>query len=308
MKLNKPKFWQTNNSIYSIILLPITFVLLVLIFLKKKITRKNIFNIPILCVGNIYVGGTGKTPLSILIANELKIFGKKPVIIKKFYKKHEDEHLLIKEKSESIILRNRINAIKIAEKNYDLAIMDDGFQDYSIKKDFNILCFHSQQLIGNGFVFPSGPLRENLNAIKNVQVIIINGEKKLNFEKKILKINKNIKIFYSKYLLLDIENLQNEKILAFAGIGNPENFFNLLIACGLDVKKTLSFPDHYEFNENELLKIIQEAKKNNYKIVTTEKDFFRIKKYQLKEIYCCKTKLEISEKNDLISEIKRLYD
>ena len=186
--------------------------------------------------------------------------------------------------------------------------MDDGFQDYSIKKDFNILCFHSQQLIGNGFVFPSGPLRENLNAIKNVQVIIINGEKKLNFEKKILKINKNIKIFYSKYLLLDIENLQNEKILAFAGIGNPENFFNLLIACGLDVKKTLSFPDHYEFNENELLKIIQEAKKNNYKIVTTEKDFFRIKKYQLKEIYCCKTKLEISEKNDLISEIKRLYD
>jgi|TARA_B110001452_G_scaffold256899_1_gene250651 tetraacyldisaccharide 4'-kinase len=308
MKLNKPKFWQTNNSIYSIILLPITFVLLVLIFLKKKITRKNIFNIPILCVGNIYVGGTGKTPLSILIANELKIFGKKPVIIKKFYKKHEDEHLLIKEKSESIILRNRINAIKIAEKNYDLAIMDDGFQDYSIKKDFNILCFHSQQLIGNGFVFPSGPLRENLNAIKNVQVIIINGEKKLNFEKKILKINKNIKIFYSKYLLLDIENLQNEKILAFAGIGNPENFFNLLIACGLDVKKTLSFPDHYEFNENELLKIIQEAKKNNYKIVTTEKDFFRIKKYQLKEIYCCKTKLEIFEKNELISEIKRLYD
>ena len=308
MKLNKPKFWQTNNSIYSIILLPITFVLLVLIFLKKKITRKNIFNIPILCVGNIYVGGTGKTPLSILIANELKIFGKKPVIIKKFYKKHEDEHLLIKEKSESIILRNRINAIKIAEKNYDLAIMDDGFQDYSIKKDFNILCFHSQQLIGNGFVFPSGPLRENLNAIKNVQVIIINGEKKLNFEKKILKINKNIKIFYSKYLLLDIENLQNEKILAFAGIGNPENFFNLLIACGLDVKKTLSFPDHYEFNENELLKIIQEAKKNNYKIVTTEKDFFRIKKYQLKEIYCCKTKLEIPEKNELISEIKRLYD
>ena len=308
MKLNKPKFWQTNNSIYSIILLPITFVLLVLIFLKKKITRKNIFNIPILCVGNIYVGGTGKTPLSILIANELKIFGKKPVIIKKFYKKHEDEHLLIKEKSESIILRNRINAIKIAEKNYDLAIMDDGFQDYSIKKDFNILCFHSQQLIGNGFVFPSGPLRENLNAIKNVQVIIINGEKKLNFEKKILKINKNIKIFYSKYLLLDIENLQNKKILAFAGIGNPENFFNLLIACGLDVKKTLSFPDHYEFNENELLKIIQEAKKNNYKIVTTEKDFFRIKKYQLKEIYCCKTKLEIFEKNELISEIKRLYD
>ena len=81
MKLNKPKFWQTNNSIYSIILLPITFVLLVLIFLKKKITRKNIFNIPILCVGNIYVGGTGKTPLSILIANELKIFGKRLRII-----------------------------------------------------------------------------------------------------------------------------------------------------------------------------------------------------------------------------------
>ena len=308
MKLNKPKFWQINSSVYSIILLPISFILLALSLLKKKITKKNNFNIPIVCIGNIYVGGTGKTPLSILIANELSNLGKRPVIIKKFYENHRDEHLLIEEKSESIILKSRINAIKIAENKYDLAIMDDGFQDYSIKKDFNILCFHSNQLIGNGFVIPSGPLREKLSTIKNVQTIVINGDKKPIFEKKILEINNSIEIFYSKYILFDIEKFKSKKILAFAGIGNPENFFSLLAESSLNVKKKLSFPDHYEFSEKELLKIILEAKKNDYTILTTEKDFFRIKKYQLKEINFCKVKLEILEKDKLINQIKKLYD
>ena len=98
MEIDKPKFWQNKKSFFSIILLPLTFLVLVAIFLKKKISNQKKFNIPVLCIGNIYIGGTGKTPLSMMIADELKNIGKKPVIIKKFYKNQNDEHLLIKKK------------------------------------------------------------------------------------------------------------------------------------------------------------------------------------------------------------------
>jgi tetraacyldisaccharide 4'-kinase len=309
MEIDKPKFWQNKKSFFSIILLPLTFLVLVAIFLKKKISNQKKFNIPVLCIGNIYIGGTGKTPLSMMIADELKNIGKKPVIIKKFYKNQNDEHLLIKKKTISLISeKSRKNAINLAEKQYDLAILDDGFQDYGIKKDLSILCFHSEQLIGNGFVFPSGPLRENFNSIKRAQIIIINGQENLVFEKKIYNINANIQLFYSNYILNDYEKYKNTNILAIAGIGNPNNFFNLLLENGLKIKKTFAFPDHYEFNKKELSKIIDHAKKNSYTILTTEKDFLRIEKYKLPEINYCSIDLKIKEKEKLISLIKKIYD
>ena len=309
MKLKKPEFWQENNSLISILLFPITFFLLILIFIKKIITKEKKFNIPILCIGNIYIGGTGKTPLSIFITNELKSNGKNPVIIRKFYKNHRDEHLLIKKKTNSLILdKSRINAIKMAERQFDLAILDDGFQDYKIKKNLCILCFATQQLIGNGQVFPSGPLREGLGSVKKAQIAVINGAKNEKFEERILKINSKIDFFYTKYFLKDFEKFKNKKIFAFAGIGNPENFFNLLNENNLNVKKTHAFPDHYEFNQKDIIKIIQESKKNNYTILTTEKDYLRLQKYNFSEIDYCAIELKIVEKDRLINKIKKLYD
>ena len=309
MKINKPKFWHREKSFLSIILLPVTFFVLIIIFFKKKISNLEKFNIPVLCVGNIYIGGTGKTPLSILITNELKNIGKNPVIIKKFYKNQKDEHLLIKKKTGALIAEKcRKFAINLAKRQYDLAILDDGFQDYGVKKDLSILCFHGEQLIGNGLVFPSGPLRESFNSVKRAQIIIINGEKNLEFEKKILNINANIKLFYSNYVLLDCEKYKNKNILALAGIGNPDNFFNLLLKNELKVKKTFAFPDHYEFNKRELGKIIDHAKKNNYIILTTEKDFLRIEKYKLTEINYCSIDLKIAEKEKLIGLVEKIYD
>ena len=309
MKIYKPFFWNKPNNIISLILLPITFLVLIFIVLKKKFTRTKKFKIPILCIGNIYIGGTGKTPLSIDIANELKSLGKKPVIIKKFYKDHEDEHLLIKKREIPLLSeKDRTRSIVLAEKNFDIAILDDGFQDYEIKKDLNILCFNNKQLIGNGYVFPSGPLRESLSSIKKAQIAVINGEKNLIFETKLKKINPDLKIFYSKYKLMNQEELKNKNILAFAGIGNPENFFDLLIENRLSVKKTIAFPDHYNFKRNEILEIIGQAKERNYTVLTTEKDFFRIKNFEFSEITSCKINLVISEKLKLMSLIKKLYD
>ena len=230
MKLIKPKFWDKKYNFFSIVLLPFTFVVLIFIFFKNRFTKSIKFDIPIICVGNIYVGGTGKTPTSIFIAKELKRLGKKPVIIRKFYKNHIDEHDLIKRNFADLIVdKNRVDAIKKAEKlGFNIAILDDGFQDRKINKDFNIICFNQNQLIGNGLVLPAGPLRESLNSLKNAHLVLINGEKDELFEKKILNINKNLHIVYSNYSHKNLNKFRNKKLLAFAGIGNPKNFFKLL--------------------------------------------------------------------------------
>ena len=108
------------------------------------------------------------------------------MIVRKFYKGHVDEHNLIKEKFNDLILeKNRVLAIKKAQKlGYDIIILDDGFQVRKIKKDLSIICFNQNQLIGNGFVLPAGPLRESLGALKDANVVLINGKKDDSFEKK----------------------------------------------------------------------------------------------------------------------------
>jgi len=168
MNLIKPKFWGKKNNLISLLLFPLSFLIQILIKLKKSFYFKKTFKIPVICIGNIYVGGTGKTPLSLLIAKELLKLKKRPAIIRKYYKEHIDEYNLVKNDLDCLFLaKNRSTAIENAEKSgYQLAILDDGFQDFSIVKNLNILCFNSKQLIGNGMTMPSGPLRENLNSIK----------------------------------------------------------------------------------------------------------------------------------------------
>ena len=285
MKFLKPKFWNEQKNIFSTILLPVSLLYKIIFFFKKKISVPKKFNIPVICIGNIYLGGTGKTPLSLLLFEKLKKI-RKPVIIKKYYKKHKDEHDLIIAKESSLIVHNtRGDAIRIAEnKDFDVALLDDGFQDYTIKKDLNIICFNSRQLIGNGLVLPAGPLREDIKSIQRAQIIVINGRRNKEFEEKIFNISKNIKIFYSKYSGVNLEKFKSKKFLAFAGIGNPNNFFELLLENKLEIKKTFSFPDHYNYKKKDLEKIIHEAKKNNLEIITTEKDYERIKIYGFKEI------------------------
>ena len=307
MKIIKPRFWQKKINIYSFLLLPITFIYIFLSLLKKNFTKKNEFKIPVICIGNIFIGGTGKTPLAIHIAKKLERLGKKPVIIRKFYHNQSDEKMLIKKnKINQIIAERRFTALKLAEKKFNVAIMDDGFQDPSIKKDLNIICFNSNQLLGNGYIFPSGPLRESIKTINKAQLILINGRKSKIFEKKIREINKLARIFYSKYIPRNIARLKNSKVLAFAGIGNPENFFNMLKNSGIIIEKKLFFPDHYQFQKQELLRIINFAKINDLKILTTEKDYLRIKKFKLKEIQFCSIELKIFDEKKLINEIKKI--
>ena len=308
MKFIKPKFWEKKYNFFSIFLAPFSLLILIYVYLKKKITKSLKFEVPIICVGNIYIGGTGKTPTSLFIANELKKLGKNPVIVKKFYKDHVDEHNLIKEKFNDLILdKNRVLAIKKAQKlGYDIIILDDGFQDRKIKKDLSIICFNQNQLIGNGFVLPAGPLRESLGALKDANVVLINGKKDDSFEKKILSINKNLYIFYSDYIPANLDEFKNKKLLAVAGIGNPENFFKMLEENKLIVEKKVVYPDHYHFTTKEFKNIVEEAEKRNLKIIMTEKDFFKIKDLELKKNSFLKISLKIKKYDDFLSLLKKL--
>ena len=310
MKLNKPKFWDTKFSLTAIFFIPITLITLLVNAIKIKFTKSMKFNIPIICIGNIYIGGTGKTPTSVNIAKELKKLGKKPAIIRKFYKDHEDEYLLIRKHFKNLIInKSRVTAVEEAEKeNFDIAILDDGFQDHKIKKNLNIICFNENQFIGNGFVLPSGPLRENLSSLKRAEIILINGNKNIEFENKILNVNKNLSIFYAKYKPENIDEFKNKRLLAVAGIGNPDNFFKILLDNNLNIEKKLIFPDHYEFSKNEIKNIIDEAYKNEYEIIMTEKDYFKVKTFNLEKIKYLKLSLEINEKERLFKKITKLYD
>ena len=309
MQFNKPKFWETTN-LRSYLLFPFSLLVLLIIYLKKKIVKSVHFDVPVICVGNIYVGGTGKTPTSIYLAKELSKIGKNPVILRKYYKEHYDEYALIKEKFNNLILNKnrRVGIFEALKKGYDGIILDDGFQDYKITKDFNIICFNQNQLLGNGFVIPAGPLREDLSAIKNAHLILINGKKDIHFEEKLFNINKNLKFFYSHYNPINISKFKGKKLLAIAGIGNPDNFFNLLIFNNLNLEKKLIFPDHYKFKEREIKEISTYADQNNYQIIMTEKDYFKIKQFNIKNLGYLKIELEIANKENLIKKIKEIYD
>ena len=305
MFIKKPRFWDSEKiSIYSIILYPISIIYFFLLTIIKKFKKNQNFEIPIVCVGNIYLGGTGKTPLVYEIYNILNSIGKNPAIIKKYYNYLEDEISLLKSKSIVFSEKNRSLAIKeLIENKYDTAIMDDGFQDFSIQKNFSILCFNEKQWIGNGLLIPAGPLRENLNSLSRANCIFINGKKNTNIEKQINKIKEN-NIFYTKYVPKNISNFSNKKIIAFAGIGNPINFFELIKDNNLNLIDYRSFPDHYNFSEKDLNDLILKAKNNDAILLTTEKDYFRINNSFKNSIEKLEVKLEIENKDNFIKLLK----
>ena len=305
MLIKKPRFWDSEKiSIYSIILYPISIIYFFLLTIIKKFKKNQNFEIPIVCVGNIYLGGTGKTPLVYEIYNILNSIGKNPAIIKKYYNYLEDEISLLKSKSIVFSEKNRSLAIKeLIENKYDTAIMDDGFQDFSIQKNFSILCFNEKQWIGNGLLIPAGPLRENLKSLSRANCIFINGKKNTNIEKQINKIKEN-NIFYTKYVPKNISNFSNKKIIAFAGIGNPINFFELIKDNNLNLIDYRSFPDHYNFSEKDLNDLILKAKNNDAILLTTEKDYFRINNSFKNSIEKLEVKLEIENKDNFIKLLK----
>ena len=308
MNFFKPKFWDKNKiSFFSVLLFPVSLLIKVLSLFKRVLIKTNQSSIPIICVGNIYLGGTGKTPLCIEIFLILKNLNMNPVFVRKKYDSFQDEADLQKQVGPVYQNKKRIEAVKEALQNKaNVAILDDGFQDFSINKNLSIVCFNKKQWVGNGLTIPSGPLRESLSALKRANCVVINGEKNKDIENKIFSKNKEIKIFYTKYRAKNISEFKNKKVIAFAGIGNPENFFDLLKDNKIDIGEEIKFPDHHEYSEETLENLINKAKENNNILLTTEKDYFRIAENYKQNISFLKIEVEIENRNQFIDQIKKI--
>ena len=307
MNLKKPKFWDYKKpNIYAYLLLPITILMNLLNFFKIK-KSKTKFKIKTICIGNIYLGGTGKTSLSIKLNKIFKDKNIKSCFIKKKYKAQIDEQKILEKNGKLFISNNRIDAIKQAENaNYEVAIFDDGLQDHKIKYDVRIVCFNTINWIGNGMTIPSGPLRENIKNLKKYEHIFLNGNlEELEAHKKyLININPNINIHTGVYEISNLKEFNlNDKYLIFSGIGNHKTFVETVRGYGFKVQKDLEFPDHYNYKNRDLDNIFVEAEKLGCKILTTEKDYFRLENKNLNEIKFIKSDLKIIDEEKLLKSI-----
>jgi len=305
MKLKKPSFWDlTNTNFLSYLLIPFSLPIILRNFLFHFLKKKKSSDIKTICVGNIYLGGTGKTPLTIKIYQILKQEGIKVATIKKNYLNQKDEQLLLKQKTSLIIANSRKDAISqgIKEK-YDILVFDDGLQETKIDFDIKLVCFKSKIWIGNGQLIPAGPMREKISSLKKFDAVFLNGSSG-NFDKietQIKNINLNIKIFKTFYKILNIQKYNLEsKYLIFSGIGDPSSFRDILVENKFNVAREMVFPDHHDYSFNDLEKIRNIARNEKLKIITTEKDFMKIPQEFKKEINFLTIDLIIQDERKLI--------
>ena len=309
MKFYKPKFWDKRDriSLISILLFPISLIIIIKNYYEESKPKKNYYDFRTICVGNIYIGGTGKTPLVNNLANHLKKKNK-TFIIKKNYFSHEDEKKMLESKHKVIFEKTREESLlKAEQEKAKIVIFDDGLQEKTINYDLKIVCFNSLKLDGNGHVIPAGPLREKLNSLKNYDVVLINGnanKETKNFIDKIKNINPDLKIFMGKYVPKNFSNLKKKKFLAFSGIGNPHTFFDTLKSLKIKLVDYKKFPDHYNYSDGDLQKLKKLAKVNGCKLITTEKDYFRIKRTFRKNINFLKIELLIDQEKKFYKYLK----
>ena len=311
MKFKKPKFWDYKKpNIISYLLLPISVLVKIAKFIKNVTIKKKKFqSIKTICIGNIYLGGTGKTSLSLKINKILKD-KIKSCFIKKYYSNQIDEQKILEKNGKLFKSKNRSESIKQAiNEGFKVAIFDDGLQDPSINYDYNIVCFNINNWIGNGQTIPSGPLRENIKNLKKYKNVFLNGNKENieNIKKYIHEIDPNINIYQSEYIPLNIDEFDKKnKYLVFSGIGNHKTFVSMLKINDINVVKDIEFPDHYKYSTKEIDNIISISKKLDCKIITTEKDYMRLNNNN--EINYIKSELEIINEETFLNNISKIYD
>jgi tetraacyldisaccharide 4'-kinase len=305
MNFRKPFFWDNKKlTFFSCLLFPLSLITMLISNTKKRI-KNEYSNIKTICVGNIYIGGTGKTPITLELNKIFKYLNYKTCFIKKYYRDQVDEQKILNINGKLFCEKKRIHSLnKAISKGLDLAIFDDGLQDNSLGYDLAFVCFNIQNWIGNGFLLPAGPLRESLQNLKNYDAVFLNGNKEncKDIKNTITRYNPNIKIFEADYIPLNLEILNKESnYFVFSGIGNPGTFKKTLESYNFNIVEFLTFPDHYNYTPNDIQKIKLKAKSSNAKILTTEKDYLRLNETETKDIDYLKVKLNIRNEKKLIN-------
>jgi tetraacyldisaccharide 4'-kinase len=253
--------------------------------------------IPVLCVGNPTLGGAGKTPAAIAVARILAAAGRRPFLLSRGYggalagpvqvdpARHRaadvgDEPLLLARVAPTIVARDRAAGAKTARAaGAGTVVMDDGFQSPSLRKDRSILVVDGSRGIGNGQVFPAGPLRAPLAAqLGRAQAVLVVGSGDAGEWAAGEARARGLKVFRGRLepdaAVLDA--LRGRPVLAFAGIGDPEKFFATLRGAGIEVGATVPFADHHRYRRGEARELIERAERGGFILATTEKDLARL--------------------------------
>lgn len=296
MPLKSPKFWQKKNTFLGKVLSPLGRIYAWGLRRKLKKTKPYRSKIPVVCIGNLVMGGVGKTPLAVSVAEYFKMNGMRPVFLTRGYggglsnvlvdlDKHTakdtgDEALLLARIAPTIVDADRARGAKTAEKiGADVVIMDDGFQNPQLVKDLSFAVFDGRYGFGNGKVFPAGPLREPVeDGLLRADAFIVVGKDKAGIKEWIDKRFMSLP-FIGTHIEQDvakIAQLSGKKVFAFAGIGYPDKFFDMLRDYGCDVVETQAFSDHYPYTDEDMTDLIARADKLEAVLVTTAKDGVRI--------------------------------
>ena len=311
MNIRKPIFWdQKKINFLTYILFPFTFIIRINNFITKFLPKKKFDQVKTICIGNIYLGGTGKTPTSLKLYQLLKAKKYSVTIGKKYYLNQKDEQILLENKSNFISAKNRKEIIKLAiEKDHEIIIFDDGLQERMFDFDIKFVCFDSKIWLGNGHLIPSGPLRENINSLKKYDGVFLKNTNEntnlINIISEIKKINPQTKIFISNVKIKNISKFNlSDNFFIFSGIGNSTSFKEILVNNRFNIIREKIFPDHYEYEDKDLYKILEISKKHNLKIITTEKDYIKIPDHLKNEINFVEIDLKIDEEEKLIKFIE----
>ena len=320
-RFRAPKFWNDNQNILCKCLNPIAKLYSMISTIRRNAVTPEQVSIPVVCIGNVVIGGAGKTPTVSLVCEMLKEQGYNPHILTASYGGYlnnvvqvdsslhsylqvGDEPLLLTQVAPTWIGKNRVNASKAAVlAGADILIMDDGFQNNSLVKNYKILVIDSGQQFGNGCLFPAGPLIEPIDiGIKASDVVLIIGNRNEDLEIKIKSIKNDISICRATMEAVDQVEVENNRVVGFCGLGYPLKFKKTLIQCGYNLIDFISFSDHHPYTITEIQKLIKKAKDVEATLVTTMKDYIKIPEVFRSSITVIKIKLqpENSDFKDLL--------
>jgi tetraacyldisaccharide 4'-kinase len=302
--MREPAFWWREAGAAAATLMPLAAAYGAVTKARlERIGRRA--GVPVVCIGNPTVGGAGKTPAALAVAKMLTAMGEQPAFLSRGYggtargplrvdPAHHgaaqvgDEPLLLARSAPTIVARARVAGAAMAEAaGASVIVMDDGFQNPSLLKDFSVLVIDARRGIGNGRVIPAGPLRAPLDAqLARAHAVISIGTSRRCMPARPLDAGgvlataraRNIAVFRARFApdARIVAALGSAKVLAFAGIGDPEKFFATLAEAGIAVGATRAFPDHHRYTEREAHVLCDEAERKGLVLLTTEKDYSRL--------------------------------
>jgi tetraacyldisaccharide 4'-kinase len=294
--MHEPAFWHRPSSLTSWLLMPLGAVYGAVA--ARRLARVGLdAGIPVLCVGNYHVGGAGKTPAVLALVGLLRDAGEAPIVLSRGYggklrgplkvdpERHAasdvgDEPLMMARTVPVVIARDRIDGVALARsQGASVILMDDGFQNPAVAKDASLIVIDGDRGIGNGWVFPAGPLRAPLPsqlARTDALIIVGHGNAAETVAAAIAAQGGLVLRAHLKPSEASVAALRGKRVLAFAGIGDPGRFFRTLRTSGVEVVAEKAFADHHPFSENEIEALAAAAKRDGLTLVTTEKDLARL--------------------------------